>query len=159
MEIEMARKPRGVTEILESIDFRLSRIERLMVPVGVAHRIKLFGTIDGQTKELHMLPLALGKECLISVGEILDAAGNPAKVQDDKLEFSLSDETFGTLEIIDGMSARFKRSGKVGLVEIFAKGDADLGEGVKEILGKGEIECLSGEAVLINLKLEAVDPA
>lgn len=151
-------KPRGVTEILESIDFRLSRIEKMMVPVRPALTIRLYGTIDGLTRELKMLPLPQGKECFISVGEILDAAGNPARVQDDKLEFSLESEELGTLEVIDKMSARFKPNGKVGVVKVYAKGDADLGEGVVEIIGVGEIECLSGQAVLINLKLDAVDP-
>lgn len=153
----MAR--RGVTEILESIDFRLSRLERLFIPVGVAKTIRLLGIIDGVTKELKMLPLPQGKECLIKVGEILDAAGNPAKVQDDKVVFSLENEDLGVLEVIDGLTAKFKPNGKVGLVKVFAKADADLGEGVLEIVGQGEIDCLSGQAVLIGLKLEVVDPA
>jgi hypothetical protein len=153
------KRQRGVTEILESIDFRLRRLEHHFIPVGAALTIKLLGTIDGKTKELKMLPLPLGKKCLISVEGIVDAAGNPAKVQDDKLEFSLSDESFGALEVVDGMSALFAASGKVGVVKVYAKGDADLGEGVVEIIGEGEIDCLSGQAILIKLKLEvAPDP-
>jgi hypothetical protein len=162
IEVNMAgRRPRGVSEILESIDFRLSRLEKRFIPIGAALTIRLVGTVDGKTKELKMLPLKLGQECLISVAEILDAGGNPAQVQDGKLVFELADEASKALgELVEEgpMTARFKRSGKVGLANIIAKGDADLGEGVVEIVGKGEIDCLSGQATVINLKLEAVDP-
>lgn len=106
-----------------------------------------------------MLPLQLGEEALISI-EILDAGGNPAKVQDDKLEWGLSVDTLGKLEVADGgMSAKFIRSGLVGSVEVFVKGDADLGDGVAEIVGKGLIECLSGQATVINMKLEVAPKA
>lgn len=147
-----------VIALLKEINVNLNRIERRLRPVGVPDSVRLYYLKpNGQKERLTMLPLAQGKVAAIEV-EILDAAGNPAKVQDDKLEWGLSDDTMGVLEV-NGMSALFKPTGKVGLVKVFCKADADLGEGVKEIVGEGDIEVLSGEAILLNLKISAQDPA
>lgn len=156
MENERVFWGHEVVLLLRQMNENLIRIERRLRPVGVPDSIRLYTIIDGRKTELKMLPLAQGKVAKIDV-EILDAAGNPAKV-DGELAWGLSDDSMGAIEA-SGLSAIFKPAGKVGLVKIFCKADADLGEGVREIVGEGEIEVLSGEAVLLNLKLEAQDPA
>lgn len=148
---------RAMTRLLRNIDLNISRLERYARPKGVPVAIKLYTIINGQKKELRMQPLKQGQQGVIEC-EIVDAAGNAAKIQDDKLDFSVKDASMGEIKG-EGLKAVFTpAAGFVGLATVFAKGDADLGDGVVELVGEGEFDCLSGQAVLIKLKLSAQDP-
>ncbi len=67
------------------------------------------------------------------------------------------DLSLGDLEVAADMkSATFKRNGAVGLCTIQVSGDADLGPDEKLIVGEVDVECLGGQAVVFELKAEAV---
>jgi hypothetical protein len=84
--------------------------------------------------------------------EFVDAKGNAAKV-DGLPQWAVSDESLATLEVAaDGLSAVVKPVGPLGSFKLQVKADADLGEGVKEILGELDIEVIGGEAVAVNIK-------
>lgn len=82
---------------------------------------------------------------------IVDAAGNPAVV-DGIPQYEVTDKDAATLEVAeDGMSVVVVPTGKIAKFDLQVKADADLGDGVKELLGTLEIETLSGEAVSMSL--------
>lgn len=81
----------------------------------------------------------------------LDAAGNPGKI-DGKPTWTSSDESIATVAASDdGLSAVVTAVGPLGTVQIVAKADADLGEGVKEISGTLDIEVQGSEAVSLGI--------
>jgi hypothetical protein len=146
----------GIIDLLSQINNNLNLIELYLRPEGVAQRIEFYTIINGQEVRVQEMFLQQGQNAALKLA-IKDIGGNPAKVQDDKVEWAMSDDTLGVLEIAEGgMSALFKPNGKVGALKIQAKGDADLGEGVKEIVGEIDIEVLGGEAVVMELSAEAV---
>lgn len=90
--------------------------------------------------------------------KIKDAAGFDAKV-DGLPAWSLSETALATLEIAaDGMSALVSPLAP-GACLVQVSADADLGEGVKAIVGNLPLEILSGEAVSIELAGEVVQEA
>lgn len=107
------------------------------------------------------MKLQLGFDAQLTVTGIKDAAGNPATVDGDKLDWAVAgDLSLGDLVVAeDGKSALFKRNGKVGVCKVQVSGDADLGPDVKLIVGEVDIECLGGEAVVFELDAQAVPAA
>lgn len=85
---------------------------------------------------------------------IKDKFSNPAKT-DGAPAWSLTDEALGTLAVeADGMSAILEPKGPIGALKVQVKADADLGEGVKEILGELDVELLAGDAEVVELAAE-----
>ncbi len=145
----------GVIELLTEISDSLNLIESYLRPEGMAQRIEFYAIINGLETKVNKMNLQQGEKAKLAL-KIKDKGGNPAKVQDDKVAWSVSDESLGTLNVAaDGMSAEYIPNGKTGSLVIQAKGDADLGEGVKEIMGEVTLDILSGEAVVFELSAEA----
>lgn len=91
--------------------------------------------------------------------EIKDKFGNMAKV-DGAPAWAVTDASLATVEVAaDGLSAVLKPVGAVGSFKVQVSADADLGEGVKAILGELDIELLSGEAVAVALVAGQAIPA
>jgi hypothetical protein len=85
---------------------------------------------------------------------IKDKFGNAAKV-DGTPAWGLTDEALGTLAVeADGMSALLEPKGVVGALKVQVSCDADLGEGVKPILGELDVELLAGDAEVVELAAE-----
>jgi hypothetical protein len=83
--------------------------------------------------------------------EIKDKFNNAAKV-DGLPQWAVTSPELCALKVsADGMSAMLKPVGVVGSFKVQVKADADLGEGVKEIMGELDIELLAGEAVVVGL--------
>ena len=83
--------------------------------------------------------------------EIKDKFGNAAAV-DGAPVWSLTDPALGALTASeDGMSAEFVPAGAVGSARVQCQVDADLGEGVKPILGELEITVLPAEAATVSI--------
>lgn len=142
-------------EQLKRVGDTLSRIERSLRPGKPAKSIEILTLINGQWVEGKNMILKAGEKAVLKL-RILDASGNPARVEKDQVDWSSSDPAMGELKVDkDMMTAEFIPSGMVGKTMIQAKGDADLGEGVKELMGEIEIETLSGEAVIFELSGEA----
>lgn len=88
------------------------------------------------------LPLSIG---------ITDKAGNPAAV-DGAPAWSLTDPSLGSLDVAgDGMSAAFTPAGKTGELKVQVSADADLGAGVKQIVGELDLQITGGDAATIAL--------
>lgn len=88
-----------------------------------------------------------------------DKAGNAAAV-DGLPKWGVSDESLASLEVAkDGLSAVLKPLGKAGSVKVLLSADADLGEGLKEIVGESEEIMITGlEASVITLSVgEPID--
>jgi len=146
--------------ILEEIRDILLRIEGELKPVlpAVMFELEVYKlTINGRIKGDTNMKLQLNENAEIKVKAIKDAAGNDAAI-DGALSWAVGgDLALGDLEVSeDGMSAIFKRNGAVGLAIVQVSGDADLGEGVKLIVGEVELECMAGEAVVFELEANAV---
>jgi len=81
---------------------------------------------------------------------ITTASGSPAKV-DGIPVWTNSDETVGTLTVApDGMSAVYAAN-VAGTAQIGVTADADLGAGVRPIMGQGDIQVEPGEAVNVQI--------
>lgn len=154
-QLEVIRRQ---SELLESINKTLKRIEWHLRPKNVAvmfefKKYKITGSIQQETEDMN---LQLGQNARVRVTAIKDAAGNAALV-DGALSWSVSGaQNLGALEVAeDGMSALFVRNGAVGTCQVEVRGDADLGEGQREIVGVVEVVCLGGEATVFELSAEA----
>jgi hypothetical protein len=85
----------------------------------------------------------------------VSAAGNPAVVE--SVSWSVSDDTLFTLEVSeDGLSAELFTTGKLGSGQVNVVADADLGDGVTEVVGALEVSVQASEAV--NLSISAGTP-
>lgn len=82
---------------------------------------------------------------------IVDKGGNPAKV-DGAPAWSLTDPSLGALAVAeDGMSAELTPSGVIGACQIQVSVDADLGEGVKPLIGELPVEFVAGDAATVSI--------
>jgi hypothetical protein len=144
----------NLIEVLTEILKTLNRLERHSRPAKLAKAIELLTLIDGRWVEVKNMILKSGEKAILKL-RILDAGGNPARVDGDKVSWSLSDPAIGDLKVAeDFMSAEFYQNGAVGKTMVQCKADADLGEGVKELVAEMELETLSGEAVVMELAAE-----
>ena len=77
-----------------------------------------------------------------------DAKGNPAQVDGD-VDWASSDETIAriTVDGTDSTRCMVYPVDNLGQAQISATADADLGEGVTEIITTGNIEVVAGQAV------------
>jgi hypothetical protein len=77
-----------------------------------------------------------------------DSHGNPARV-DGAVEWGTSDANIATVtaEGSDGLTAIVATATSLGQAQITATADADLGEGVREIVTIMDVEVIAGEAV------------
>jgi hypothetical protein len=113
--------------------------------------VRVSSTIDGITVK-GTAPMAYtlpnDKEVALNIAYV-DAKGNPAMVDGD-VEWSSSDDTICTVTAKPGnqaMNAMVVPADKIGNAQISAKADADMGEGVKEIITLFDLTVVGGEAV------------
>jgi len=106
-------------------------------------------------EENPMLILTDSQKVTLSIKPVTKA-GNPAPI-DGKPVWSLGCEDHLKLEVSeDGLSAVVSSLGKLGTCQVNVKADADMGEGVEEIVGAVDIEVKAGKAV--NLGIDAGAP-
>ena len=97
-----------------------------------------------------MLTLTDTQKCALSVS-FQTAAGNPAVV-DGAPTWGVSDENLLELQVAeDGRSAVVLTKGPLGTAQVTLRADADLGEGVKEIVGILDVEVIPSQAVVAVL--------
>lgn len=128
--------------IFKKLDLIIEKLE----PVKPS-AIKLEFYIDGEKVE--NMNVRIGKKLKVSV-VAKDAAGNVAQI-DGQAAFVLSAPAMGTLEVQEDGSVLFTPAGALGDLEIQATVDADLGEGVKTVLGVLPVSVIAGEAVVVEL--------
>lgn len=145
----------------------LERLERYLRPKEIATVIEIKKFIkDKQTGQLTEvtkggpMKLQVTENAQITVTGVKDAGGNPAQL-DGELSWSVAgDQGLGDLQVAaDKQSALFVRNGKVGVCKVQVSGDADLSPGERLIMAEVELECLAGEATVIELNAEAVPQA
>lgn len=101
-----------------------------------------------------MLILTTAQKVTLTV-EALDAYGNPARI-DGVPTWQVSDPALGTLVPVEGtMSAVYTTLGVLGLTQVSAQADADLGAGVRPITCTLDIAVEAAEAVSLGIKAGA----
>lgn len=143
---------RRMFRYLQKLSDTLNRIEALLKrpAVGAASTIEFYTTLGGLKRKVTNMLLKVNQNLPLSV-EFKDAQGNPAKV-DGAPQWAVTAPDLADLEVAeDGLSAVLKPKGQLGSLVVQVTADADLGEGVKSILGELPVDLLSGEAVLVSI--------
>lgn len=128
----------------------LARIERAVKPRH-AHRIVFYvGSGQQKVKVDSIMNLKVTQFLPLSI-KIEDKLGNAAVV-DGAPVWSLTDPALGDLEVAEGgLSAKLMPKGPLGEFKVQVKADADLGEGVKEILGELPVTLVAGDAAVVAI--------
>lgn len=141
-----------MVRLLRRIKKTLMSIESLLKSPEMATALEFYTIIDGRlTKVEKMYPLKVTQNLPLILKPV-DAKGNPALVDTTNgvPTWGISDVSFAELEVAaDGMSALLKPKGPLGQFQVLVTADADLGAGVKEILGAMDVETIAGEAVSV----------
>jgi hypothetical protein len=134
---------------LEKLNKNIEKIIEFQKPPA-ASVIRFYVDEGGITKRVVKMFLKVTEQKSVLL-RIKDNFGNSASV-DGLPAWALTDPALADIEpAADGMSALLKPKGQLGSCKIQVKADADLGEGVREILGELDVEFLSGEAVVLEL--------
>jgi hypothetical protein len=105
-----------------------------------------------------MYTLPNDKQVTLKV-EFLDAKGNHAVVDSDPI-WSSSDTNVAVVTVSPGNPYLANLSGgpAIGTAQVIVKADADLGEGVREVMCTLDVEIVGGEAVVGTIS-PASEPA
>lgn len=124
---------------------KLNQIIELLKP-SIAETIEFFVN----NRKVETMNLKVTQNLPVSI-QIKDKFGNSAQV-DGAPVWSSTDTSLCEIEAAaDGMSALVKPRGGVGSCGVQVTADADLGEGVKSILGELELTFLPGDAETISI--------
>lgn len=137
--------------ILWRIKEQLNRIEKMLLSMCQPKTIEFYTIINGQKTKVEKMFLKLTEKLPLSI-EIKDALGNAAQV-DGAPQWALDNPALGSLSVAgDGLSAEFTPGTQANSsVVVQVSCDADLGEGVKTILGSLVLDLVSGEAVSVSI--------
>ena len=80
----------------------------------------------------------------------VDKKGNPAKL-DGEVQWSVSDGALLIPTILSDTRVKITAAGTLGVGQVTAVGDADLGEGMKELPGVLNVTVIAGEATGLTL--------
>jgi alkylation response protein AidB-like acyl-CoA dehydrogenase len=86
-----------------------------------------------------------------------DRMGNPASVEGSPV-WASSDPCVEVTAAADGLSAVATTTGPLGTAQVSVSADADLGEGVKSIVGTLDIEVVAAEAANVGISAGAPEP-
>ena len=135
------------------IESLLRKILNIMRPDLLAESVEVYTLKKGiLTKEF---PMFVTPEMKIPVfAKYKDKFGNDARI-DGEPKYALTNPDVGVVDVNpDTKEAFMVPNGVAGLTRVQVVADVDLGEVVREILGVSEeIECLSGEAVTVEVPL------
>lgn len=92
-----------------------------------------------------MLPI--DKKLVGCTVSYVDAAGNAAVVDGVPVWATDRPDLLTLVPSEDGMSCDITPAGLLGIGQITISADADIGDGVQELITLGSIECVAGEAV------------
>lgn len=122
-------------------------VEQSQPPPDIKARIKVSFTSFQITGENLMYTLSADHTVVMEVTYV-DANNNPATV-DGEVTWQTSDPSIATLDVDQSDSSIVKvlPAGKVGQVQIIATADADLGQGIRNLVTPCDIEVVAGEAV------------
>lgn len=83
-----------------------------------------------------------------------DSFGNEAAFEGAPKWSSMDDSKLELVPSEDGKECEVKSKGLMGEVKLQCLVDADLGEGVKEVIGEGDVEITAGDAVSVEVSFE-----
>ena len=133
---------------LDSIESRLEKIEKQTNFNQYAESISFFAEIEGEIRKVESMFLKATQKLPLSI-QIVDKFGNPAQV-DGAPKWAVTDASLADIvAAADGLSAMVTPKGPLGAFQVQVSADADLGEGVKAILGSLDVEVLAGEATAV----------
>lgn len=153
LEIESLNQIRdelkGLREELGNLVSQVKEIVVALTPPEAA-KIAFFVEEGGQLKPIGGSMFQKVTEAKKFAIKITDKFGNDAKI--DGLPAWAADESLADLVVAeDGLSAVVTPKGPVGSFKLQVKADADLGEGVKELLGELAIDLVAGDAEVIAI--------
>jgi hypothetical protein len=129
----------------------LAQILETLTATPPAARAVFTVTLDGQVfPEVDSMLLKATQECDVTVA-YQDSLGNPAQVQGPPEWATDSPSLLALVVAADGLSAVVRATGSVGTGQVTAKADADLGDGVTEIIGVLDFEVVAGDAAVVVL--------
>lgn len=104
---------------------------------------------------LMSLQLTSSQQCDLSF-KPLDKKGNPAKVDGVPVWQTDNTEVLALTPAADGLSCSVAAVGPLGTARVSVVADADLGEGVIDIVGVLDCEVTAGQAVTIKIEAGAI---
>jgi len=122
---------------------------KLWIALNEAVKIHLF--IDGREVDMAETLILKDSQKVSASVEFKTAAGNPAVVEGAPVWASSNAAIVEVVASEDGLSAVARAVGPIGSSQISVSADADLGEGVKPIVGTQDIEVVAGEAVTVGI--------
>jgi len=97
-----------------------------------------------------LLILTDEQKCQVSVA-FKTAKGNPAPVDGVPVWASSNEAAVVVVPAADGLSAEIQTPGGLGTAQVSVKADADLGEGVIEIIGLLDVEVKTAGASIVEI--------
>lgn len=132
----------------------LDRLLQLQLPNVAAVAVEFYQKINGELVKVDNMFMKVESVADLSAafkGKLKDGTLVDAKV-DGKPQWELLNPELGLLEVSeDGLSAVFTAGQKAVVGQIQLKADADLGEGVKEIIGTLDVELSPPEAEVVEI--------
>lgn len=139
-----------VIHLLERQIRLLNDVREALKPGDRAHVVEFYKLINGQREKVDNMFMKIEGVADLAVA-FKDAKGNPAKV-DGVPQWALTNEALGKLEVSeDGMSAVFTAASDLQAGKIQLKADADMGEGIKEIVGELDVELSPLDAEFVEI--------
>jgi hypothetical protein len=136
---------------------RIDKLEDILNSAKRAVKMVFAAALGGNRMELSSMQMKISDKVTLSI-RLTDKFGNPASV-DGAPVWSLINSELGILNVSeDGFSAVFVPVGTTGSCTVQVSCDADLGEGVKTILGNLPIDLLPGEASIVVIEAGEVTP-
>lgn len=147
----IARALEGVGQQLRRLNATADKINEALTPAS-ATRIVFYVEEDGKWKRVEggMMFQKVTEPKNFGI-KITDRFGNDAKV-DGKPGWAPTDASLADVVISeDGMSAIVTPKGPVGSLKLQVNADADMGEGVKPLLGELDLDLVAGDAEVITI--------
>lgn len=99
------------------------------------------------------MALILGDDQKVTLRvKFITAEDNVARVDGTPAWETSNEDLFDLAPSADGMSCVVTAVGPIGVGQVAVSADADLGAGVRDILGTLEIEVVAGEAVAASIE-------
>jgi hypothetical protein len=103
--------------------------------------------------------LSIDQKFNVRIGSITDRAGNPARLDSVPTWDSSNTTALTVTAAPDGMSAVVTAGDVMAdAVLVTMRADADLGEGVREIIGTLQVNVTAGEAQFVELEADVPEP-
>lgn len=140
----------GIAENLQRLNATADKINEALTPPS-ATRITFYVEEEGQLIRVGGTMFQKVTEPKKFAIKVTDRFGNIAQT-DGPPAWAPTDETLAEVAVAaDGMSAIVTPKGPVGSLKLQVNADADMGEGVKPLLGELDLDLVAGDAEVISI--------